>query len=327
MTKRATLEVIIPIFNEEECLGELYRRLTALRVSLADTFETVFVFVNDGSRDRTLPMLKDLAAHDACVRVIDLSRNFGHQIALSAGLDRSEAEFVAVIDADLQDAPELIAEMLAALADCDVVYGQRRARKGETWFKRATAALFYRTLSGLCRVDIPRDTGDFRVMRRKVVRALQQMRETHRFIRGMVPWVGFRARPFLYDRDERFAGVTKYPLRKMVRFAFDAIVSFSPAPLRLATYAGLSLAGLGFIGCLFLVYRKLFTDLAIPGFTAVLAAILVIGGFQCIFLGLIGEYLARIFEEAKDRPLYFVNETVNFATLASEDDREHPLPL
>lgn len=315
-----TLEVIIPIYNEEECLGELYRRLSGLRTALADSFETTFLFINDGSRDGTLEMLRDLAARDPGTRVIDLSRNFGHQIALSAGLDQSRAEFIAVIDADLQDAPELIAEMLGELHDCDVVYGQRRARKGETWFKKLTASMFYRTLSGLCRVNIPRDTGDFRVMRRKVVRALQQMRETHRFIRGMVPWAGFRAKPFLYDRDERFAGETKYPLRKMIRFAFDAIVSFSPAPLRLATYAGLSLAGLGFLGCVFLLYRKLFTDLAIPGFTTVLVAVLVIGGFQCIFLGLIGEYLARIFEEAKDRPLYFVNEMLGFG--GATDARE-----
>jgi dolichol-phosphate mannosyltransferase len=299
-----TLEFVIPIFNEEDCVTQLIDRLNAVRQKLAGEYSVSFLFVNDGSRDKTLSLLRAASQEQSHLKFINLSRNFGHQVALTAGLDATEADFVCIIDGDLQDPPELVEPMLDVLSGgYDIVYGQRRARKGETWFKRATASLFYRFFNRFCRVDIPRDTGDFRLITRRVVYAFRNLRERHRFIRGMIPWLGFRSTGFLYERDGRFAGTTKYPLKKMVRFALDAVLSFSQTPLRMATYSGLGLVLLSVLGAAFMLYVKLFTDHSVPGITVVILSILFIGGFQIVMLGLIGEYIGRIFEEVKDRPL------------------------
>lgn len=311
------LSIAVPIFNEEECFPKLLERLLALRPRL-NGFGLELIFVNDGSRDGTAELLDAAAAQHPCVKVIQFSRNFGHQAALTAGLDRASGDFVAVIDGDLQDPPELIPDMLTkALEGYDVVYGQRRNRPGETWFKRTTASLFYRLITAICRVEIPRDTGDFRLVSRRLVLAFRELRETHRFIRGMVPWVGFRSVPHLYDRHERYSGSTKFPFLKMARFAMDAILSFSNSPLRLSTFLGAAMTAFSILGMLVIGYLRVFTSYTVPGISAVLFVVLLTSGVQFIILGLIGEYIGRIFEQSKGRPLYVVASTRNFETPAS----------
>jgi dolichol-phosphate mannosyltransferase len=299
------------VYNEEECIDELVRRLLLLRENLCDG-EVGIIFVNDGSRDGSLAKLYGYAERFHFLRVINLSRNYGHQFAVTAGLDHVRSDYAAIIDADLQDPPELIAEMLKkAKEGFGIVYGKRISRKGETYTKKLTAKLFYRFISRMCDVGIPEDTGDFRLISRQVIEAVQTMRERHRFLRGMVPWVGYSSYPFLYNRDERYAGVTKYPMKKMIRFALDAIFSFSNAPLRLATYSGLTIVALGVLGGLFLLYLRFFTMYSVPGITAAILTVILIGGVQIIMLGIIGEYIGRIFEEVKHRPLYLVENMKN----------------
>jgi dolichol-phosphate mannosyltransferase len=306
------LTVVVPVFNEEACLAALFARLQAVRQKMAELIRVEYLFVDDGSRDHSLAMLSALAAQHDYVQVIGFSRNFGHQIAVTAGIDHARGDWVALIDADLQDPPELLADMLQmAQQGFDVVYGQRRSRKGESLFKKVTAALFYRTLSRLCDVPIPRDTGDFRIMSRRVVDVLVRMRERHRFIRGMVPWIGFKSSAFLYDRDSRFAGETKYPLSKMLKFAGNAIFSFSAKPLALATQFGLCAVALGACGALYILYAKLFANYPIPGVATIVTALTLFGGVQTLLLGILGEYVGRMFEEAKGRPLYIVAERQN----------------
>lgn len=306
------LSVIIPVFNEEASLPELFRRLEVLRGSLAGELEVEYLFVNDGSRDRTPVLLYELANAHRHVKVLSFSRNFGHQIAVTAGLDHAQGDYDAIIDADLQDPPELIKDMYAlALQGYDVVYGQRRSRKGESWFKRASARAFYRLLSYMCEIEVPADTGDFRIMSRRAVSAFRQLRERHRFVRGMVPWLGFRSVPLLYDRDRRHAGETKYPLGKMISFATNAILSFSRKPLALAARLGLLTVVAGVLGAAFMIYLRLFTNIPVPGLTAVLVTIVIFGGVQLVVIGVLGEYIARIFEEVKGRPLYILDETRN----------------
>lgn len=305
------LSIVVPIYNEEECFPSLLKRLLALSEQVGD-WELELLFINDGSRDGTARMLEEAATKHPCVRVIHFSRNFGHQAALTAGLDHAEGNYVCVIDADLQDPPEIIPEMLAvALQGYDVVYGKRRNRSGETWFKKATASLFYRLLTAVCRVEIPTDTGDFRLVSRQVVSAFRRLREVHRFVRGIVPWVGFRSTAFVYDRQERFAGVTKYPFFKMARFAMDAILSFSYFPLRISTYLGLGMTVLSILGIVLVTYLRLFTNYTIPGISAVLILVFLTSGVQFIILGVMGEYVGRIFEQAKQRPLYLIAATSN----------------
>lgn len=312
LPEKDSLEVVVPVYNEEDCLDELLRRLLVLREKMAGAADLSFTFVNDGSRDASMARLAAYAGRYPFVRVIDLSRNFGHQIAVTAGLDHARADYVAIIDGDLQDPPELIEGMYGlARTGVDVVYGKRLTRKGETAFKKLTARLFYRIVSRLCSVEIPEDTGDFRLISRRVLEAMKTMREKHRFLRGMVPWIGFPSAPFLYHRDERYAGGTKYTLRKMAKFALDAILSFSNTPIRIATYLGISIAGLAILGGLLLLYLRFFTRYSVPGITAVILTIILIGGIQIVMLGLIGEYIGRIFEESKRRPLYFLNRTIN----------------
>lgn len=311
-TGRPLLSIVVPVFNEEECIPALLSRLTGLQVKLQGRAELELLFVDDGSTDRSRPMLVELTEKHPYVKVILLSRNFGHQLAVTAGLDHANGDWVAILDADLQDPPEIIGDMLAkALEGYDVVYGQRRRRKGETAFKRITAAGFYRLLSRLCEINVPNDTGDFRLMSRRVVATLRDMRERHRFIRGMVPWIGFKSAPLAYDRDQRYAGETKYPVRKMLKFAANAILSFSAKPIVMATRIGAFIVAAGMVGALYVLYLKLFTDEVVAGLTSILLAVVLLGGFQILFIGLLGEYVARIFEEAKGRPLYVIAETRN----------------
>jgi dolichol-phosphate mannosyltransferase len=302
------LSIVVPCFNEEACLAELHQRLSsAAREAAGDDYE--LVLVNDGSRDGSWPVMRQMAAADPHVMSVNLSRNHGHQLALTAGLDLCRGETILIIDADLQDPPELLPAMLAAMREdeADVVYGVRRSRAGETAFKRATAHGFYRLLSRATEVDIPVDAGDFRLMSRRALDALLAMPEQARFIRGMVAWIGFRQVPFAYDRAERFAGTTKYPLRKMVRFALDALTGFSSAPLKLASHAGLWLSFGSVLLILYIAYVWL-SGRSIQGWTSLMLVVVVLGAIQMFVLALMGEYIGRLYNEAKRRPLYIVQE-------------------
>ena len=307
------VSVVVPIYNERECFSALLQRLMALGGRLEGR-ELELLFINDGSNDGTTFLLEEAARQYQCVKVIHFSRNFGHQAAVTAGFDHANGDFVCVIDADLQDPPELIPEMLTlASQGYDVVYGKRRNRSGESWFKKMTASLFYRFLTAVCRVDIPTDTGDFRLVSRRVVQSLRKLRETHRFVRGLVPWVGFSSTALFYDRQDRHAGYTKYPFLKMVHFATDAILSFSNFPLRVSTFVGLGMTALSLLGIVAVLYLRLFTTLTVPGISAVLCLMLLISGMQFIILGMIGEYIGRIYEQTKGRPLYLVASTSNIS--------------
>lgn len=311
-SNKKLLSIVVPVYNEEESIGETVTRLQKLQADLAPELEVELVFVDDGSKDDSLNQLRSIATVQPSIKIISFSRNFGHQIAITAGIDMAAGDYVAVIDADLQDPPELIADMYRmALTGYDVVYGKRRSRAGETVFKKLTAAAFYRLLNYMCEIDIPADTGDFRLMSRRVVDAFKQLRERHRFVRGMVPWLGYKAVALEYDRAERFAGETKYPLKKMLAFATNAILSFSIKPLTIAVRLGLLTIFAGVLGVGYVLYLKLFTGTPVPGLTAMLLAIVMFGGVQILLIGVVGEYIARIFEESKGRPLYLVAETVN----------------
>jgi polyisoprenyl-phosphate glycosyltransferase len=306
------LSVVVPVYNEEETIAEAIKRLQDFQLSLASEISVELIFVSDGCQDNSLVLLRAFAEANPLIKIISFSRNFGHQIAITAGIDMAAGDYVAVIDADLQDPPELIADMYRmALTGFDVVYGKRRSRAGETVFKKATAAAFYRLLNYMCEIDIPSDTGDFRLMSRKVVDAFKPMRERHRFVRGMVPWLGFKSTPIEYDRAERFAGTTKYPLRKMLDFATNAILSFSSKPLAVAVRLGFVTIMAALAGGLYMLYLKLFTNTPVPGLTSILLTIVMLGGMQIMLIGVVGAYIARIFEEVKGRPLYVIDETIN----------------
>jgi len=305
---RPLYSVVAPVYNEEETLPAFYERLIAVMEALGEPYE--IVLVNDGSRDGSYRAMRALRERDPRVVVIDFSRNFGHQIAISAGLDHARGDAVVIIDSDLQDPPEVIAELAARWrAGAEVVYAQRRSRVGETRFKLLTAAAFYRLIGRLTSVDIPRDTGDFRLLDRKVVQALVAMREHHRFMRGLSVWVGFRQEAVPYDRAERYAGETKYPLSKMVRFSLDAITSFSHVPLQMATSVGFAFAAISLVAILVAAVLRLF-NVAIQGQTTTLIVVLLLGGIQLIFLGVLGEYLGRIYDEVRARPLYIAREVL-----------------
>ena len=302
------LSIVVPCYNEEACLGALHGRLTgAAREAARDDYE--IVLVNDGSRDRSWAIMRELAASDPHLVAVNLSRNHGHQLALTAGLDLCRGEKILIIDADLQDPPELLPAMLKTMQkeDADVVFGVRKSRAGETAFKRATAHGFYRLLSRATEVDIPLDAGDFRLMSRRALDALLSMPEQARFIRGMVAWIGFRQVPFPYDRAERLAGETKYPLSKMIRFALDALTGFSSAPLKLASHVGLALS----VGSVLLIAYIAYAwavGRSIQGWTSLMLVVVVIGAVQMFVLALMGEYIGRLYNEAKRRPLYIVQE-------------------
>jgi dolichol-phosphate mannosyltransferase len=301
-----TLSIVAPVYDEEILLPEFYRRMVAAIEPLNVPFE--IILVNDGSHDNSGQIMDQLHAQDPRVKVVHFSRNFGHQIAITAGTDHATGKCVAVIDSDLQDPPEVIADMYQKWVEgYQVVYGVRSEREGETAFKRATASLFYRLIRRITNINLPLDTGDFRLMDARVVAAMKSMREHHRFMRGLSVWVGFKQTGVSYRRDARKAGVTKYPLRKMLRFALDAITSFSYLPLQLATYSGFVIAGFSVIAIIIAIILRI-TGSAIAGQATTLVSVLFLGGIQLIFLGIMGEYLGRIYDEVKRRPLYIVAE-------------------
>jgi len=316
------LSVVIPVFNEEDTLPELDRRLRALLADLpqiGDAWEVVFV--DDGSRDESRNILTRLAEQEGRYRVVGFSRNFGHQFAITAGVDRAEGNSVVVMDADLQDPPSVVADMLRKQTDgFDVVYGVRRKRKGESWFKRATAALFYRVIHSITGVNIPVDAGDFRLMSRSVVLTLRALREQHRFVRGMVAWIGFKQTAVYYDREARFAGTTKYPLRKMIHFAIDGITSFSVLPLRIATWLGMFAAFCAVGVGTWAIAVKILGLGTVPGWTTIMFAVALGSSAQLLMTGILGEYVGRIYEEIKRRPLYVVDKEINPLPKSSESD-------
>lgn len=325
MTPR--LSLVIPVFNEEATIPELARRLSVFLQNLPGVgAEWEVVFVDDGSSDRSRELLTVLTEQEFRYKLVAFSRNFGHQIAITAGLDHATGDAVVVMDADLQDPPEVVGEMLERFrAGYDVVYGVRKKRHGDTLFKRLTAAAFYRFLRVMTGVDIPVDSGDFRLMSRAVVVALGALRENHRFVRGMVAWVGFRQTAVYYDREARFAGETKYPLRKMIRFALDAITSFSVVPLRIATWLG---AAAGFIALALGVWAvavKVWGG-TVPGWTTIMIAVAFGSSAQLLMTGILGEYIGRIYEEIKRRPLYIVEKELNTSPSPGEVRSEGLIP-
>jgi len=303
----ALLSVVAPVFNEQELIGDFVSRA---RAAVAD-YEFELVLVNDGSTDGTAELLDQIATEDWRVRVIHLSRNFGHQAALTAGLEHAAGDVVVMIDADLQDPPELIGEMVSEWGNgADVVYAVRRQREGETAFKLATASFFYKLFDKLAQVDLESNSGDFRLLDRRALDALLSMTERSRFLRGMTVWVGFTQTAVQYEREARHAGETKYTVNRMLRFSLDAIASFSHVPLQLATYAGILSAGVAFVAIPVVIILRLL-DSYLPGFGSITIAVLLLGGIQLIALGVIGEYVGRIFDEVKHRPLYIVREQRN----------------
>ena len=303
--------VVVPMYNEEEVLHETYRRLTEVMKNSGVSYE--IVFVNDGSRDKTYSMLNEICDKDKRVKLLDFSRNFGHQIAITAGMDHSIGQCVVVIDGDLQDPPELIPEMIKKWKEgYDVVYGKRISRKGESFFKKLTATVFYRFLKSMTDVNIPVDTGDFRLIDRRVCEALKHVNEKNRYVRGLVSWLGFKQTAVEFEREERFAGETKYPLKKMFKLAFDGITSFSYKPLKLATYLGTFISLASFLYLFFIIIQRIFFPETLqPGWASILAVSLFFNGITLLMLGIIGEYVGRIYDEAKGRPLYLIRKTRN----------------
>ncbi len=301
------VSVVVPLYNEGANVATLVVRIAAvMAAALGPEDDYEIVAVNDGSGDATLAELRLAAARERRLVIVDLSRNFGHQIAATAGLDQAHGDAVVLMDGDLQDPPELIAEFLERWrAGYDVVYAVRKSRAGESAFKRLTARVFYRLIRRLTNVSIPVDTGDFRLMSRRVVDALGETREKHRFLRGLVSWVGYRQTGVTYERDARLHGESKYPLSKMLKFAIDGVTSFSEIPLRFATYLGFGVSLLAFVYAIVVLALKIF-GLNEPGYTSIMAAILFLGGVQLITIGIVGEYLGRIYDQVKQRPLYLV---------------------
>ena len=301
----ALISVVVPCYNEEAVVNVLHARLCAVLDALPARYE--IVFVNDGSRDGTLRNLLELAHLHTNLRIVDFTRNFGHQVAVSAGLEYAVGDVVVLIDADLQDPPDLIPDMLAKWREgYDVVYAVRQTRNGESWFKKFTAHAFYKAVARMTDVSIPVDTGDFRLISRSVVDDLLKIRERHRFIRGLVSWVGYNQVGIPYHRDRRYAGESKYPLRKMLVFAFDGITSFSIKPLQWAGYAGFVAAFLGLVGLVWVLAVHFATDAALHGWTSLMVGVLFLGGVQLLVLGVLGEYVGRIYDEVRQRPLYLV---------------------
>ena len=311
---RPTLSLVIPIYKEEAVIPELQRRLLAVLGGLSDLAPSwEVVFIDDGSHDASRRMLEELTASEPRFKLISFARNFGHQMAITAGLDRAQGEAVVIMDADLQDPPEVVREMLVRWREgYDVVYGVRTDRAGETWFKKLTAAAFYRILrTMLGGISIPADAGDFRLLSRPVVLAMRALRERHRFVRGMVSWVGFKQTAVHYSRATRFAGETKYPFRKMLRFAVDGITSFSIVPLRFATWLGVFSGIVAVATALWALYVKFFVSGAVQGWSTIVIVVALGSSAQLLMIGILGEYIGRIYEEIKRRPLYIVAEERN----------------
>ncbi|MBC1209932.1 glycosyltransferase family 2 protein [Listeria booriae] len=309
MTKK--ISVVIPLYNEEAVIEQTYTRLKDVMETLAMDYE--LLFVNDGSKDKTLQLVQTLSFADKHVKCLAFSRNFGHQIAITAGTDYASGDAVVVIDADLQDPPELIPEMIQKWQDgFDVVYAKRIKRNGESFFKKWSAKMFYRTLHRLTDVEIPVDTGDFRLMDKKVYTELKKINEKNPFVRGLVSWLGFQQVALEYEREERAAGETKYPLKKMVKLSLDGLTSFSHQPLKMASYAGVTLSIAGFIYMLVVLFQTIFTATTVNGWSSIIIIQLLFSGFVLIILGMIGEYIGRIYDEVKDRPLYIVEASYGF---------------
>lgn len=310
MNKKPLLSIVVPVFNESEVIDAFYER-TRKVVNLLDFLSYEIIFVDDGSKDDSYKKLLNLADLDPQVRIIKFSRNFGHQIAITAGIDFAQGDAVVIIDADLQDPPEVIEKFIEKWKEgYEVVYGIREKREGETILKILTAALFYRILKALVKIDIPVDTGDFRLISKRVVKRVKKLRETDRFVRGLISWVGFKQTGILYTRDKRYAGETKYPYRKMIKFAFDGITSFSTIPLKLASWLGYLASSLAFLyACSVFIQKAL--GYTVQGWATIMVGLLFLGGVQLICLGIIGEYIGRIFNEVKRRPMYVIEQTHN----------------
>ncbi|MBU5264508.1 glycosyltransferase family 2 protein [Bacillus atrophaeus] len=308
MSRHIQYSIVVPVYNEELVIQETYQRLKEVMDRTKENYE--LLFVNDGSRDRSVEILREHSLIDPRVKVIDFSRNFGHQIAITAGMDYAQGNAIVVIDADLQDPPELILDMIEKWKEgYNVVYAVRTKRKGETFFKKQTAAIFYRLQRSMTDIDIPIDTGDFRLLDRKVCDEMKKLKEKNPFVRGLVSWVGFKQTAIEYERDERLAGETKYPLKKMLKLSMDGITTFSHKPLKLASFAGILMSGAGFLYMLIVLYMKLFTDSTITGWSSLIVIQLLFSGIVLLMLGMIGEYIGRIYDEAKDRPLYIVQKS------------------
>lgn len=303
------LSMVVPAYNEEEVIDLFYERTVPILSSINESFE--IIFVNDGSRDNTAEKINNLNKIDPRIKLIDLSRNFGKEIAVTAGLDFSRGEVVVVTDADLQDPPEVIPLMVELWrSGYDTVYAKRAVREGETFFKKATARVFYRVIRHVTKIEIPENTGDFRLMSRRTVDALRLLREHHRFMKGLFSWVGFKQTSITYNREPRIAGTTKWNYWKLWNFAIEGITSFSFAPLKIASYLGAITAVFSFAYSAFLILRTLIFGRDVPGYASIMVAILFFSGAQLIFLGIIGEYLGRLFNEAKKRPLYLIQNTI-----------------
>jgi polyisoprenyl-phosphate glycosyltransferase len=302
------ISVIIPTYNEEANVNMLHERLRKVLEQITSNYE--MIFVNDGSRDNTIVLIKELAQKHPQVKFIDFSRNFGHQIAVTAGLDKASGDAVVIIDADLQDPPELIVEMHKKLKEgFEVVYAKRKTRKGESIFKLWTAKTFYWLLSKITSISIPVDTGDFRIIDRKIVDILHQMPEKNKYLRGQISWIGFNQTFVEYDRDERVAGETSYPFSKMLQFALDGITAFSDLPLKIVTYFGFLVSGITFLVMIYALYSRFMTSDYEPGWTSLIISVLFIGGVQMIAIGIIGEYLSRMNNNIRNRPLYIIKDS------------------
>jgi glycosyltransferase involved in cell wall biosynthesis len=308
MKTRKKISILIPAYNEQEVLLHLYERLNKLSGETpAYTFE--FLFVNDGSRDKTLEIIKTYAKKDSRVSYINLSRNFGKEIAMIAGLDHADGDATVIIDADLQDPPELISQMITYWEEgYDDVFAQRSSRSGESWFKKTTSSLFYKTLQKSTSIPIQQDTGDFRLLDKRCVLALRQFRESERYTKGMFSWIGYKKKEISYDRDPRFAGETKWNYLKLMNLAIDGITSFTTAPLRISSILGVLVSISAFFYIIYLVIRTIMFGTDLAGYPSMMAVILFLGGVQLLSLGVIGEYIGRIFNETKQRPLYFIEE-------------------
>ena len=322
MSEKKLLSIVVPVFSEEKVILEFYRRMRDMLTGLGSRYDHELLFIDDGSRDGSLDLLKELSRNDPGVKVISFSRNFGHQFAITAGLDYARGDVLVIIDADLQDPPEVIPEMLLKWEEGNkVVFGVREKRKGENPFKLLTAKVFYRLIRLLSDTEMPLDAGDFRLLDRQVIDALRSIREENRYIRGLVSWTGFKQVGIPYRRDRRYAGKTKFTLKKMIRFAFDGILSFSDKPLKITAYLGFFITLVSFVMALRVLIDKIrYPTMLVSGWTSLILTVLFIGGIQMISLGILGLYLGRQYREVKSRPLYVIADTAGFA------ESEHHLP-
>lgn len=318
MKNSPVYSIVVPVYNEELVVEESYKRLKEVMDACNENYE--IIFINDGSMDKTVGMIEEICNRDSNIRLLDFSRNFGHQVAVTAGMDYASGDAIVIIDADLQDPPQVILKMIGKWKEgYEVVYGKRLKRKGETFFKKFTAKTYYRVLKRLSTIEIPVDTGDFRLIDRKVCDVLKSMPEKNRYVRGLVSWVGFKQIAVEYERDERFAGETKYPLKKMLKLSSDGITSFSHKPLKLSIYFGVIMSVLSFISIIAVLFEKLFTDYTVPGWASIITISLLFNGVTLTMLGIIGEYIGRIYDEVKGRPQYIVGDKIGFRDIVEHD--------